>query len=411
MSGSGDLLTAALQLVFRHGLRIVDAPGRHFVGLDEEALIEGAIRRAGQTDFGGDEFRVPLRRLLRSLESEADLNLIGRIAARTNLLGLLVNRLQLQRDRVANPEIQAQAIARPLFIGGMPRSGSTLLHGLLAQDPSNRVALNWELMRPSPPPERSTYSSDPRIAITERQIGWFHHLAPDFRRIHPVGARLPEECVVIHSHSFLSYQFSSMYYVPSYQSWMERQDLRPAYELHRRFLQHLQWHCSADRWVLKAPPHLPELRALFAVYPDANVVLTHRDPLEVVASVASLHYVLRKTFSNAPDPLRVGPEVSGMLAGDIERGLRARDGGCAAEERFFDVRYRSLVADPLGMVRSIYARFDLPLTSEAEERMRRYLAENPQHKEGRHNYSLAQFGLDVEQERARYRDYRERFGV
>ena len=390
---------------------MMEGAGRRFIALDERSMLTRAQRRTGLTDFGDDSFREPLRCLLESLEGEARLNFFGRVAAREDLGRLLSNRLELQRDRALYPGIQAEAIRRPLFIAGMPRSGSTLLHGLLAQDPANRVPLNWELMYPSPPPERSTFAVDHRMELADRQIRWFHRLAPDFRKVHPVGARFPEECVVILSHSFLSYQFSSTFYVPTYQSWMERQDLRPAYELHRRFLQHLQWHCAGTRWVLKAPPHLPELRSLFAVYPDADVILTHRDPLEVVASVASLHYVLRKTFSDFVDPALVGPEVTEMLAGDIRRGLKARDAGCAPPGQFFDVRYNELLRDPLAAVRQIYSRFDMPLTADAEARMHRFLADNPQHKEGVHEYSLAQFGLDYERERERYRDYRERFGV
>ncbi len=389
-------------------------PGRwrpQALRLDGQSLIAAACRRTGLNDFGDPGFEEPLRRLLRSIETEAHLTQIGRFAARADLVRMLVNRLQLQRDRHQHPEIAAQEIRRPLFITGLPRSGSTLLHGLLAQDPANRVPFNWETMYPSPPPERAGPDVDRRIDITERQIRWFQWWAPEFRKIHPVGARLPEECVVILSHSFLSYQFSSSYDVPSYQSWLDEQDLRPAYRFHRKFLQQLQWRCAGERWVLKAPPHLPGLHALFAVYPDARVIFTHRDPLEVVASVASLHVVLRRAFSNAVDPRRVGPQVTRMLAGDIERGLAARDNGCAPAERFLDIAYSPLLADPIATVRCIYAYFDLALTPTVETRMRQFLAENAQDKYGRHEYSLMQFGLDADRERERYRDYRERFGL
>jgi len=215
--------------------------------------------------------------------------------------------------------------------------------------------------------------------------------------------------VVILSHSFLSYQFSSMYFVPSYQAWMEQQDLRPAYECHRRFLQHLQWRCPGDRWVLKAPPHFPTLDALLAVYPDADVIVTHRDPLEVAASVANLHAVLRGTFSDAVQPRKVGPEVSQMLATDIARGMAALDAGCARPGQVLDIWYGDLVSNPLAAVRKIYRHFGLPLTAEAEARMRRFPREALQ-PEGRHEYSLEAFGLNAEGERRRYRAYRERYG-
>jgi len=405
------LLPRALRGLLRGGGRLIDTPARSVLRLDGQALLAGARRRARLSDFGAPAVEEPLARLLESLRNEAQLNLMGRLAARQDLTRMLVNRLYLERDRQQNPGIAAQEIRRPLFIAGLPRSGSTLLYNLLAQDPANRVPLNWETMYPSPPPERATHETDARIALTDRQIGWFQWLQPEFRKIHPVAARLPEECVVILSHTFLSFQFSSMYFVPSYQSWMERQDLRPAYEFHRRFLQHLQWRCGAERWVLKAPPHLPALEALFTVYPDAGLILTHRDPLEVVASVASLHAVLRRTFSNAVDPTAVGPEVSAMLAGDIARGMDALDRGCAPPEKVLDVWYTDLLRDPIGTVRRIYAHFDLPLRREVEARMRRFPRENLQDKDGRHEYSLEEFGLDAETERDRYRFYCDRFSL
>lgn len=397
--------------IIRRGGRLVGGTGRRFVRLDEEGLIAAARRRTRLDDFGTPAFHEPLRHLLHSLETEGRLNLVGRVAAREDITRILVNRLELQRDRQQNPGIAAQEIRSPLFITGMPRSGSTLLHGLLAQDPANRVPLNWETLHPSPPPEWATHETDRRIERAEREIRWFSLLAPQFRKIHPVGARLPEECVVILSHTFLSFQFSSTYFVPSYQSWLEQQDLSPAYRFHRQFLQHLQWRCGSERWVLKAPPHLPGLRALFTVYPDAGVIMTHRDPLEVVASVASLHTVLRQTFSDAVDPLEVGPEVAGLLAGDIRRGLQVLDNGCVPPDRLLNVTYSALIADPLAVVRRIYAQFDLPLTAATETRMQRFLAEHPRDREGHHEYSLEQFGLDVARERERFRTYRERFGL
>jgi hypothetical protein len=232
---------------------------------------------------------------------------------------------------------------------------------------------------------------------------------PDFKKIHVVGARLPEECVPFLSHSFISAQFCIVYVVPSYQDWMRTQDMRPAYELHRRFLQQLQWRCRGNRWVLKAPSHLPALRELHAVYPDVCVIMTHREPLEVLPSEASLHTVLRRTFGDAVDPVQVGPEITELTADEIRLGMEARADGSPPPERILDVRYGDLVKDPIGTVRQIYARFDLPLTPDTETRMRRYLAESPKDKHGAHVYSLAQFGLSQDEERERYRAYRERF--
>ncbi|HZR82966.1 MAG TPA: sulfotransferase [Candidatus Binatia bacterium] len=397
--------------VLRYGDGIIGSRARPMMPLDEGRLLAAAMRRTGLSDFGDPSFCEPLRRLLHSLETESRLTFLGRIGARSDIVQMLVNRLEIERDRVRYPEIPRQEIRRPLFITGLPRSGSTFLHGILAEDPGNRVPHHWETREPSPPPESSGRGRDARIARAARQLRWFYRLAPDFRRIHPIEPEMPEECVVILSHSFLSFQFSSTFDVPSYQSWLEAQDLTPAYAFHRRFLQHLQSRWGGDRWVLKAPPHLPALDALFRVYPDADVVMTHRDPLEVVASVSSLHFVLRRTFCREIDALRIGPEVAGMLAQDIERGIRARDDGDAPSDRILDVRYADLMDEPLAVVRRIYRHFDIPLSEVASSRMRAYVASRPKDRYGAHVYSLGEFGLLEAVESARYRPYRERFGV
>jgi hypothetical protein len=237
-----------------------------------------------------------------------------------------------------------------------------------------------------------------------------HRLAPRLDVIHELGAELPEECLIITSHSFLSLQFQTSHHVPSYEAWLEDQDLTPAYLWHRRFLQHLQSDASDRRWVLKAPAHLFGLPALFAVYPDADVVFTHRDPVEVSVSLASLTSTLRRVFARV-DPVAVGQEMTVRWASAIERACRDRDAGCAPAERFCDVRYTDLVSDPIGTVRRLYAHFARPFTPLAEARMRAYLAAHPKDAHGRHEYTAARFGLDPARERERYRAYCERFGL
>jgi len=393
------------------GIRLVDGHARPFVSLSRVNLLASAQRCAGVHEFEDLSFLDGLDCLLHSLEGEARLNLFGQIVARKRIIRLLMNRLAMERDRRRYPEIAAQEIRSPIFITGLPRGGSTLLHGLLAQDPANRVPLAWELLEPSPPPERASYESDPRIASVERQMSWFRMLAPEFRKIHTVGARRPEECVMILAHSFLGSEFCTMFGVPSYQKWLERQDLVPPYLLHRRFLQHLQSRHAGERWVLKAPTHLLNLRALLSVYPDAAVIMTHRDPFEVLGSEASLQMTLRRMFGDTAEPITIGREVTESLAEAIRKGLEARDDDCDAAQRYFDLQYSDLLADPMGVARRIYQHFDLPLTGIAERRMRAFLARSPKDKYGAHEYSLGEFGLDAATERERYRGYHERFPV
>ncbi|MGH7332555.1 MAG: sulfotransferase, partial [Candidatus Rokuibacteriota bacterium] len=241
--------------------------GLPLISLDEPQLLAAARRRARLEDFGEDGFREPLRLVLQGLEHEARLTLIGRITAREDIVGLLANRLRLQEEGLRHPEIGAEQVRHPLFIVGMPRTGSTLLHHLLARDPASRVAQAWEVMAPSPPPEKATYETDPRIARAARQLRWFDAIAPEFKAIHPLGAQLALECIAIMSASFLSSRFHTTYRVPTYQNWLEGQDLGPAYRFHRRVLQQLQWRMPAGRWVLKAPSHLVAFDALLEAYP------------------------------------------------------------------------------------------------------------------------------------------------
>lgn len=390
---------------------LIERAGVPVAGFEPETLLAQARARTGLEDFGGDEFHEPLRRLLEGYETEAGFTAVGRLAARRDTLSLLVNRLRLVEDRKRHPGIAHEAIRRPLFIVGLPRTGSTLLHHLLAQDPASRVPRAWEVMLPSPPPERATYETDPRIRRAEAQLRWLDRMAPEFKAVHPLGAGLALECIAIMSYSFLSPRFHTTYHVPSYQRWLAQQDMRPAYELHRRFLQHLQWRTPAERWVLKAPAHLSSLDALFETYPDAVIVQTHRDPLVVLASVASLTAILQGVFTDRIDLGEIGLEVTHRWAGLLERAMHLRQSGRVPDDRFVDVYYHEMLTDPLAVIRRIYARFDVPFTDEAERRMRHHLAANPQGKNGTHRYSLATFGLDPEALPAGFKAYRDHFGV
>jgi Sulfotransferase family len=383
--------------------------GLPLVQFDEQELLATAFQETGLRDFGDGSFHEPLRVLLKAYETEAKLTLIGRLAVRRNTLQLLTNRLRLVEDRKRYPAIAQQDIRQPLFIVGLPRTGSTLLHNLLAQDPGNRVPLCWEAMFPSPPPARASRADDPRIAATQKLLDRFDRLAPHFKIIHPTSACSPMECVAIMSHTFASPQFQSMYSVPSYQRWLTYQDWRPVYEFHRQFLQHLQWRCPAERWVLKTPSHLFALEALLAVYPDARIIQMHRHPLQVVASVASLDAVLRRAFSHRVNLKEIGAEALQQWAYGVESAMQVRHGDHAAPGRFFDAYYTDLVREPISTVRRIYAHFGLRFTDELETRMRRFLAEHPKDEYGVHRYSPAQFGLDPDAVATAFRAYLSRF--
>jgi hypothetical protein len=398
-------------------LRMINAAGRRFLQngfswlhLDERTLIDKSCKRTGLDDFGDTSFLEAFRVLLKAYETEAEFNFIGRVCVHSDTVRTLDNRLRLVADRRRHAAIAEEVIRRPLFITGLPRSGTTFLHALLAQDPDHRAPQVWEVMHPSPPPEAASYARDRRIAITARELKWIDILMPDFKTVHLIDARLPQECIAITNHDFRSYTFESMYHVPSYRAWHDVQDKRPEYEFHRHFLQHLQWRTPGKRWVLKAPSHLLALDGLLQVYPDAGIILTHRDPLKVLPSCASFTEVLRRAFSDCVDKVSLAQEVRQRWEEGAGLAVKYRQMP-GLQKQFFDVRYSDLIRNPMSMVQRLYEHFDLELTSAAEGAMQQFLQANPKNKGGVHRYSLEEFGLNPEEERRRFQFYLDFFGL
>lgn len=392
------------------GLNALGSPA--WIELDEAALLEEASRNTGLSDFGGDEFREPLAIFLEALEGEAKLNFVGRVLAKGDVLNLLENRLLLTDTRKRNPEIAREEVRAPIFITGLPRTGTSILHELLGQDPAHRVPLAWEVRHPCPPPQTESYESDPRIERADREIRFWDQVVPEYTAMHELGATIPVECIMLTAHEFRSDQLFGAHQVPSYARWLAGADMRPAYAFHRRMLEHLQWRCPGERWVLKAPSHLASLEALFAVYPDARVVQTHRDPLVVMASVASILYATAWVRSDAVDPAPMLEWFGGeSCASLLQNAIDVRDAQSIPATQFTDVLYSDLLADPIATLSGIYAHFDIEYRDDAQERMRAYLTNKPKGKHGVHEYSFADTGFDLATERERFADYQQRYGV
>lgn len=383
------------------------------VKLDLQSLCEEAQRRTGLSDFGSREFEAPLETYLRAIDTEAHPTPIGRWLARVDVLNLLETRLCVRDLERTTPEIFAQPVVEPVFVTGAPRSGTSLLHRLLGEDPANRIPLIWEALKPCPPPSRDTYDSDPRIAQIDRLMRQWVSLSPGYQAIHELGARVPSECGMLMNGSGASDQLAIAFRTPSYEPLVfgPQADLRPAYLWHRKVLQVLQWRMPG-RWVLKAPLHLQHLETLLEVYPDARFVQTHRDPLKVLPSVASLLQAQLRMRSDHLDvtALRLGLTGEGLAYG-LDRATALRDAGRINESRIVDVRYFELVRDPVGVVRAVYDRFGWPFTADVERRVREATASHPKDAHGLHQYSIDELPIDRHAERQRFARYQARYGV
>ncbi len=394
--------------------RLVNVTGR---GLDRlgarpwrlvpQRLMDRAQRQARLSDFGeqidGFDFRAPLGRLCQSLEEEAELTLLGRYVVREELTRLLVNRLIFQDIWTRHPEALDVPVPSPLIVAGLPRSGTTKLHRLLSLEGSGRPLLFWETLWPTPPPTPETHHQDPRAKRARRLVRTMDGLAPDLLAGHEITPDGPEECNGLFNHTFQHPIFSFMYRIPSYMDWLLQSDMTGPYRYYRRLLQLLSWKFPTGRWVLKAPAHTFFLDTLLSVFPDACVVLLHRDPRQVVPSVARLSVAFRRISSDFVDPGAIGVAFNESLAWAFERSL-----GVLAERgtaRILPVAYKDLMADSLATVHRIHDHFGIARDSGLDERVRSWLTSNPQHKHGRHEYSLEQFGLDPAAVDARWAFY------
>ena len=375
-----------------------------------EYLITHAQRRAGSTDFGDAPFERPLQALLVACREEADLSLFGGAAIRWDSVRFLSNLLRLREEERRTPEILDQPIERPLLISGLPRSGTTFLHNLLGEDPANLVPRVWQLIHPYPL-SRSGAGRDRRLQQVARQLRLFQLLAPRFRRLHPIEADSPQECSEVTAHLFASLRFDTTYRIPSYRRWLDDAGHLDAYRFHKRFLQHLRHQAGGrGRWVLKCPDHIFALGAIRTVYPDADLVFVHRDPVAVLASVARLTEVLRRPFTRRIDRIEIGRQ-------DSERWLTAAGLMIAAADRevfakpIFHVHYADLVGDPMGTVAGLYRHFGRVLDPDTTARIGRRVAANPNGGYRGRPAQLEDYGLDPAREHERYAGYMSRFGI
>ena len=382
--------------------------GRDSVGTVDD-LHASATRLTGLDDFGpdhDDRYQEGLRVLLDSYRREAALTAVGNKMTRALLRSALVARLLSERGWKQHPEHADVPIERPMFVTGMPRTGTTALHRLLTADPDHQGLELWLTEVPQPRPRRETWDSDPVFTGIQEGYSRHHVEHPEFMGLHYMTADQPEECWRLLRQSMASVSFESLAHIPAYSRWLDGYDWRPAYRRHRANLQLIGLPDAGRRWVLKNPSHLYALDALMAAYPDALVVQTHRSPRTAVASACSLSAHAAEGWSEVFAGDRIGRDQLDLLGRGVDRFAAQRRRHDRAQ--FADVHYEDFVADPVATVEQVYDRFGLPFGDAARSAVRELYRESTTGARApAHRYALGDFGLSAAQVDERYAGYLE----
>lgn len=336
-----------------------------------------------------------LRQLTASLAKDSRLTMFGRLSVHWDLIRLMRNAATVEQTLADNPAIRAAPVTAPIFILGLPRSGTTFLHGLLAHDPDNLVPRAWQTIYPAPRKADFDAATDRRAKIVNRQFHFFGGISPEFARLHPIDADGPQECSEITSHVFQSLRFDTTFRVPDYQAWIDANGHEDAFVFHKKFLRVLQHGAVGNRWFLKCPDHSFCLDAILKIYPDARFVMVHRDPMRVFASVAHLTEVLRRPFLKNIDALEIGAQVTERWIKGAELLVAFDQRADIDPARKIHILYDELAAAPMAALARIYARFDLPFSAAAVRAITNHLAARPAGGYGgERRYVLDRFGIN-----------------
>jgi hypothetical protein len=390
--------------------------------LERDALIAEAMARQGRFGDGvgaltapgpgtGDDFLEPLDIVLASLEREAELHVLGRWITRRFILRLLEVRLQICDAVRSDPGLRDEQIADPLFVIGAPRTGTTILHALLAADDRHRVPLGWEFLRPVPSPVSETRETDARIGLADAELRLPGLVTSGLGAIHAYGGQMTKECLSAMSFTFRSEEFVSRYNTPSYIDWLGSCDMTPAYEMHRLVLQILQRRMPTSKWVLKSPVHLHNVPVLLSVYPDSQLIVTHRDPLAILGSVTSLIATLRYVHSDHVDTTTIGRYHSDLYLKDLDGLVDLARSAEFPQDRVVHGSFAEFNRDGVAVVTRMYAELGIDLSDEVFVAMTAALSDRPREKLGAHGYSFEWLGLDLDIERDRFSRYVETFEV
>lgn len=377
---------------------------------DAEKLLTAARGKTGLDDFGDTRFRTALQVLCESAEEELDLNPVGRRNLHGQILDHLVQRLRFIDLWKRKPEILEEKIDRPLFIVGLPRSGTTFLQQLLAQDSTFRVTPFWEEMNPLPDHDAAIRPPDdaPLIERGVKNIEGLRQHAPGLLAMHQLAADQPEEEIYLLAPGFSSMVYEWVYILPRYAQWYSEQDHTEGYRFFKRVLQTLQWMRGGGRWLLKAPQHMEQLKPLLTVFPDGIFIETLRDPVTAAISNASLSGYGQRIRSDHPNPHTAGHSSAAIVERLVTKLLRDHPDN---DPRFVLAPFAPLMADPLATVRNIYRAAGMELGDDVLEKMQAYIEDNRKNRHAANEYTAADFGIDVAAMRARIAGYYERFGI
>lgn len=381
---------------------------RAVIALGEESLIDAACAATGLSDFGDEDWREPFALLLRDME-EANLNLTGRLLARIDVLQSLVARLRLTETERKHPEILEQRIESPIFITGLGRTGTTILLELLGQHPGLRAIKGWEFRYPSPLSERPS-EADPRIAMTTADVELWSQVVPGFDAIHEIAVTEPEADSVGMRHAFASTMWSATQKSPRYDAWLAKDRLQHALRFHRRLLKHMQWQ-TPGRFILKFPSYLGNLPSLFAEFPDARVIITHRDPIKVMSSSADMLATLRWQRSDVVNYQEIASAIVNGFPLLLDMVSDQRDGGVIPNSQIIDVRYADLMSDTRGTLGSLCHELGVDLTPAARQRMQTYLDAKPKGRHGNRNYRFENLGVEYDKMASKFDKYMNRYDV
>jgi len=368
-----------------------------------DELEDGARAATGLDDFGSPYYREGLERTVESLNTEADLSETGAVIQHATISNALIQRLKIEETYARHPEIDDEIVGGPIFVIGLPRTGTTALSQLVAADPQFRSLRMWESQAPTPPPEAATQDCDPRIAQAEAGLQMLNDMFPLMKSLYNSEPTAPTECQDLMGMSFRTFHFDGVVRVPGYLAWLMTCDMGETYLFHRRVLKLLQWHCPPNLWHLKTPVHVFALDALVEAYPNAKFLWSHRDPARVMGSVCSLIRYVRSWSSDRDDPVELGAEQLDSWSEGIRRAMDFRKR--VGDERFSDVAFADLQADPVTTLAAGYESLGLEFTDAAARSVAHWAREHKPGTRGSHDYDLADYGLTPESVRERFTEY------